>query len=137
MKVVLDTNVIISGLQFGGGPRQILDLATQGAFEAFASDETYAELEEIFFRKFRVKPQLWHPQAEILKDTIIPVSLKALPEIKGLLDSNDRHVLAAATQIKADAIVSGDKKHLLVLGHYKTIPIMKVTDFLKLIDRNL
>lgn len=45
-------------------------------------------------------------------------------------DPDDDHVLACALAAKAELIVSGDKRHLLVLGAYQGIPIRTVSDAL-------
>jgi uncharacterized protein len=45
-------------------------------------------------------------------------------------DPDDDHVLACALAGKAELIVSGDKRHLLVLGEYQSIPIRTVSDAL-------
>ncbi len=44
MRIVLDTNVIVSALVFGGLPRQILELAETGEFEVFFSEAMRAEV---------------------------------------------------------------------------------------------
>ncbi len=51
MKVVLDTNTVISGLFWKGAPRQILDLARSGYISLFTSPELLAELEDVLARK--------------------------------------------------------------------------------------
>jgi len=42
----------------------------------------------------------------------------------------DNRVLECAVAANADVIVSGDKKHLLLLGSFRTIPIVSPTEFL-------
>ncbi len=51
-RVVLDTNVFVSGLVFGGKPRMILEKAEGGVFELAVSQAIRAELEEILEQKF-------------------------------------------------------------------------------------
>lgn len=46
-------------------------------------------------------------------------------------DPDDDHVLACALAGKAELIVSGDKRHLLVLSEYQGIPIRTVSDALR------
>ncbi len=50
MNVVCDTNVLISGILFGGHARQILRLASQGAITNFISPEILRELEDVLLR---------------------------------------------------------------------------------------
>ena len=45
-------------------------------------------------------------------------------------DPDDDHVLACALAAKAELIVSGDKRHLLVLGEYQGIPIRTAAEAL-------
>ena len=51
MKIVLDTNTVISGLLWKGAPRQILDLARSGSLTLFTSPELLAELANVLERK--------------------------------------------------------------------------------------
>ena len=50
MRVVLDTNVIISAVLFGGKPRLILEAALAGHFELFLSDAMVDELHDVLRR---------------------------------------------------------------------------------------
>ncbi len=45
-KVVLDTNVLISGILFGGNPRQILELVIQGKVDAYISPAIFTEFKD-------------------------------------------------------------------------------------------
>jgi len=51
MKIVLDTNTVISGLLWKGAPRQVLDLARAGSFTIFTSPELLAELADVLGRE--------------------------------------------------------------------------------------
>jgi uncharacterized protein len=57
MKVVIDVNVWVSGLLWGGVPAQILQLAQQGAIESQISSELLLELETTL-RRPKFQPQL-------------------------------------------------------------------------------
>jgi uncharacterized protein len=53
MKIVLDTNTVISGLFWRGAPRQVLDLARSGSITLFTSPELLAELADVLgLKKF-------------------------------------------------------------------------------------
>ena len=54
MRIVLDTNVLISGVFFGGNPRKILDLWQEKAFELVASSSILNEYEEVLIRLLRI-----------------------------------------------------------------------------------
>lgn len=45
MRVVLDTNVWVSGLLWGGSPRRVIELAEQQQLTVFVSDRLLRELE--------------------------------------------------------------------------------------------
>jgi len=51
IKVVLDTNVYISGILFGGNSRRILDLIIEGKLRLFVTDEILDELRGVLQRK--------------------------------------------------------------------------------------
>jgi putative PIN family toxin of toxin-antitoxin system len=51
MRVVLDTNTVISGLLWQGPPRQILSLVREGKITLFASSAMLAELSDVLQRK--------------------------------------------------------------------------------------
>ena len=100
-RVVLDTNVIVSALVFGGVPRQIVELIEAGLCSFFYSRDIQLEVRRVLLEKF-----IW--SEERLDDDLA---------IECALASN------------ADAIVSGDS-HLLHLGSYRTIRILSPRDFL-------
>ena len=66
MRVVLDTNVIVSGLNFPGNERRILDLALRGRFELFLSPFILEEVASVLGRKF-----------DWTEETIVPGSQSA------------------------------------------------------------
>lgn len=53
MKAVLDTNIIISVLNFAGNERQVLDLARRGIYELYLSPFILGEVAGVLQRKFR------------------------------------------------------------------------------------
>jgi len=54
MRVVLDTNVLISALFWGGQPRRLVDLAIAGRIQAITSPELLGELERVLAEDFEV-----------------------------------------------------------------------------------
>ncbi len=130
MKIVIDANIIISALRFGGSPRKILDLANRGDVVSFTSSEVMAEIENVLISKFAVSPSEWIIIAGAIRDNLTIIPIPELPSVPELRDQRDLHVLAAAELCTADFIISGDKD-LLVLGHYKNVPIITASDFIK------
>ena len=51
MRVVADTNIVVSGLLWRGNPRRVLDAARDGIIELFTSPSLLEELEEVLSRK--------------------------------------------------------------------------------------
>jgi putative PIN family toxin of toxin-antitoxin system len=129
MRVVVDTNIIVSSLRFGGVPRQVLEAFTRGEYSGFTSRTAMEETEEVLQRKFKVSPAEWILISEVLREMLVVVPTPDLPNVSELRDKRDLHVLSAAEQCSADFIVSGDKD-LLTLGQYKGVHIITASDFL-------
>ena len=133
MKIVLDTNTVVSGLLWYGAPRQVLDQARLGNLTLYTSVDLLAELSDVLHRKkFALRLQRAGVQADdlllgyaALAEVIQPRSIQ--PVIRD--DPDDDMVLACALACHADFIVSGDH-HLLDLGEYKRISILNVNAIL-------
>jgi putative PIN family toxin of toxin-antitoxin system len=133
VRVILDTNVVVSGLLWGGEPRQLLLAAHTNRVELFTSTTLLLELSDILGRtKFAHKiaaAQLSTDQIveryALLASVVHPADI--LPVV--IDDPDDDHVLACALAAKADVIVSGDR-HLLDLKEYQGMRIVRVTEVL-------
>jgi len=128
MRVVLDTNVYISALMFGGLPGSLLDLALLQSFVLVISPALLDELDEKLRLKFGVSAEdngiiraKLENNAEIVRPDMI------LDVIKN--DPDDNRVLECAVKGSADYIVTGDR-HLLKLGSYEAISIVTIRQFL-------
>jgi uncharacterized protein len=125
--VVADTNTVVSGLLWWGAPRQLLDLARNGAIQLFTSAALLVELEEVLGRdKFKDRLQRANttPQELILGYSALAQLVEPSPiEPVVLADADDDVVLSCAVAAAADAVVSGDS-HLLRLRRYREIPIL-------------
>ena len=62
-RVVADTNVLVSALQFGGRPRDLLDLATDGQIDLAISETIVAEILRVLRDKFHRPPE-WIAEAD-------------------------------------------------------------------------
>ena len=133
MRVVADTNIIVSGLLWFGPPRRILDAARAGKIVLFTTRGLLVELKEVLRREklarrmhlVGAKPyELFVGVASLAKlltsETIPPTILD---------DPPDDEVLGCAVAAKADFIVSGNS-HLLSLKEYRGIPIVTASAFL-------
>lgn len=137
MKVVIDVNVWVSGLLWGGLPARVLRLAQQETIESYVSLELLLELETTLQRP-KFQPQLDKRQqtVENLCDvvraisTVIEISTVQIPELR---DQNDVKILATALEAEAQFLISGDLD-LLVLNPFQSIQIVTPSDFLRCFD---
>lgn len=132
MTVVIDTNVWISGLVFGGNPEQIIRYFVDGRFFVVTAEELLSELRRKITRRFPLFiPNQGLLEASIREEAIL-VQLGTL-HVAVSRDVDDNKFIEAAIIGNADYIVSGDKD-LLGLKRYKKIKIVKPADFLKLFE---
>ena len=136
MRVILDTNVVVSALLWGGAPYRLVQAAVAGDIELFTSPMLVTELGEILARKhLRAKLAEHHTSAAELTalygDLARPVSPLATPRVVPY-DPDDDHVVACALAASAEAIISGDR-HLLRLAQYKGIRIFTVAQAVQII----
>jgi len=130
VKVVLDTNVILSAILFGGKPRQVLEAATSGQVTICISEKLISELEGVLHReKFGLDSRIVSSiVAELTSAAEVVQPTAHVSVIKD--DPSDNDVIDCALQAKADCIVSGDR-HLLELLRYGNVLILNPDDFLK------
>jgi putative PIN family toxin of toxin-antitoxin system len=134
-RVVVDTNLVVSALIFGGRVSR-LRLAWQGdRFTPLVSKATTTELIRVLaYPKFKLTPT---EQEDLLSDYIlfceavaIPDRLPVIPECR---DPFDVPFLVLAVVSKADYLVTGDRD-LLSLKDNFSCPIITAEDFLNVID---
>lgn len=127
MRLVLDTNIALSGLLWGGPPGRLIDSAIAGDIELASSAALLAELQGVLTRS-KFADQLARRNITVadifdgyasLVVIVTPAAIE--PTIKR--DPADDEVLAAALSAKADLIVSGDA-HLLDLKRFRGIDIV-------------
>ncbi len=129
MRIVLDTNVVLSALLWRGTPYLLLSTIGQRSnIQIYGSMALLDELADVLTRPSATKRlALFGKTArDVLADYLEVIELveptsvpRAVPN-----DPDDDHVLACALAARADLIVSGDKKHLLPMKTYQGIPIM-------------
>jgi uncharacterized protein len=133
MRVVLDTNTIISGLFWGGVPWQVYRAAFAEHYILLTTDAMIDELKDVLNRpKFAPSLAVFKRSAdEILTEYLEIAELVTAAEIPTdvVRDPKDRAVLACAVGGNANCIISGDKD-LLVLRTYQNISILTATPFL-------
>ena len=130
MRVILDTNVFISGVFFGGPPSRILEGWRDGRLKLVLSPEILDEYQRVadelhtqfpdidlsgLFELLVVAAEMHH--AEPLSEAVC-------------IDPDDDKFLACALASSARLIVSGDK-HLLQVAGYREIEILKPRAFIE------
>jgi len=131
LKVVIDTNVLISGLNFAGKPGEVLDLLIKEEIEVFVSCYILFELESILRNKFRWEEDQIRRVLELIKAKVIEIQPKHRLSAIEEKDADNR-ILECAVESKADYIISGDKRHILSIKEYSGIKILSPHEFLSL-----
>jgi putative PIN family toxin of toxin-antitoxin system len=127
-RVVLDTNVYISGLLWRDKPYQCLLLARSGIVKAVYCDAMLAELTEKLREKFGFSENHIHAVVydyrRISERVVVDEQLQVVPD-----DPDDDKFVECAVAANAAVIVSGDQ-HLLTLKHYHDVEVLTAADFL-------
>jgi len=133
MRAVLDTNVVVSALIWGGTPFGLLEVAAEGRVDLVTSPALLAELGEVLRRPHlstrlqRVRGSV-EEALEFYAAFTISVTPASVPRIVPD-DPDDDQVIAAAIAAGADIIASGDR-HLVSLGIYQSVRILRPAEAL-------
>ena len=129
MRIVLDTNVLLSGVFFGGQPALVVGACARGEIGFAVSTEIWAEYERAGNGLAKKHPAALFPQFLNILATraciVRPVEL----DRRWCSDPNDDMFVACALAAEADFIVSGDKA-LLALDGVLPFPVVKPAEFL-------
>jgi putative PIN family toxin of toxin-antitoxin system len=131
-RIVLDTNVLVSALLFTGELSKIVDFWRRGKVIPLISKETFEELRAVLeYPKFSLAPD---EIQSIIENEILPffevVEIKE--NVRGVCrDPGDDKFLTCALSGAARFILSGDKD-LINLKRYRSVRIIKASEFLKL-----
>lgn len=129
MRVILDTNVFISGVFFAGPPYRILEAWRDGKLQLVISPEIleeYQRVAEVLSEQFPAVNL--RPMLDLVTIKAELFSAQTLPEPVSD-DPDDDKFLACAISSKSNVIVSGDK-HLLKVSGYQRIKVVKPLDFI-------
>ena len=139
MRLVLDTNTVVSGLLWDKTPSRLIEAGLQGRVELITTRTLLLELEDVLPR-----PKLAHRVAAsglsvaqlsaryaLLARVVEPALIAPTSR-----DPDDDHVLACALAAQADLIVSGDP-HLLDLKSYHAIPIVGAAEALERVAKGV
>ncbi|MEK7676843.1 MAG: putative toxin-antitoxin system toxin component, PIN family [Verrucomicrobiota bacterium] len=135
MKIVVDSNTLVSGSLWNGPPARLLDAIRSGKLTLVQSPVLWVEFVEVLSRpKFAARLRLEGLTPTLVADglrryvTWIPNSQIPLPP--ELRDPKDLLVLAAAVCTKADAVVTGDND-LISMNSFEGIPILNARAMLE------
>jgi putative PIN family toxin of toxin-antitoxin system len=134
MRLVIDTNVLVSAFLWQGVPGRLIELATAQEIQLVTSRVLLDELADVLPRKKLAKKvaATGLTAAQILRNyqrLAQRVAARKLPRPVSR-DADDDHVLACALAAQADLIVSGDD-HLLSLKIHQQIPIVAPAEALR------
>jgi len=129
MRVVLDTNVIVSALNFPGNERLVLELALRGRFELCLSRFILEEVAGVLTRKFD-----WDGEhtAQVLQGIENAATVIDPARLSELIEGGhaDNRIVECAVAANADYLVTGDRRHLLPIGEHRGTRIVNAPRFL-------
>jgi putative PIN family toxin of toxin-antitoxin system len=136
VRIVLDTNVLVSNLLSAGGPPgQLFDAWLDHRFELVTSRVQLVELTRVL-RYERIASRLPPERvSEPIRNMQIATVVEPAEGIELSADPDDNMILATAIAGEADLIVSGDKTHPLALGSAEGIAIVTSRDALMQIEK--
>ena len=126
MRIVLDTNVLVSALiSRDGPPGRVLAAIRNQRLTLVTSEAQLVELRAVLGRE-RFRPYIRFEEGQdLIRDLeAIGEVVADLPNVNASPDADDNVILATAVAGQADVVVSGDKQHMLVLGQIEGIPII-------------
>jgi putative PIN family toxin of toxin-antitoxin system len=135
VKLVVDTNTLLSGSLWDGPSAQLLDAVGRGQAVLVMSPDLLAEFAEVVSRpKFAPRILARHTTpADLVEKLLLEITLISPPPMAlptDLRDPKDLPVLACAVAADTDAVVSGDKD-LLTLREFQGIPIINAREALQ------
>lgn len=138
MRVILDTNILVSALIAPAGkPAAIVDAWLDGKFTLLISHAQADELRATL-SKPKVAALIKPHRAGRLVNQIrkLAEDVGALPPVERSSDPDDDFLLATCEAGQADYLVTGDKGGLLALGKHKATGIVSASDFMELFSKS-
>ena len=134
MRIVADTNILVSAFISKGNEFNILEVAGEGRIKIVLSKELFEEFKGVIRReKFGFS---FEKAEELIKQVSALAEIISSSEKLDIIkeDSDDNKVLESAVDGKAHYIVTGDE-HLLKLKNYQNIKIINSKEFLDLFNK--
>lgn len=127
IRIVCDTNVLVSAILFSGNERKLLKLVEQGEVHLLTSRTILSELFGVLTKKFHFSLQEINRVEKLL--TGIAEVVDPRETIQAVSDAADNRILECAVAGEAETIVTGDQ-HLLPLKRFRGIPVVSTATFL-------
>jgi uncharacterized protein len=127
VKIVLDTNVLISGIFWGGHPKTILEMVVKGSIKVYATEPIVKEYFRIIEKIGKKNPTIVNEWKMLLLDLLNIIETNE--KIKVCRDEYDDMFIECAMACGAKYIVSGDDD-LLILKKYEKILIITPKQYL-------
>jgi putative PIN family toxin of toxin-antitoxin system len=135
MRIVLDTNVLISALAFPDSkPDQILSRVRRGEVTLLLSSFILAELDRILQEKFHFSKRAVAQRVEVIRSLAQLVAPTERVSVVTTKDDDNR-IIECALAAQAEYLITGDKKHLLPLKTYRSVTIVSPAQFLDLLEQ--
>lgn len=135
MRIIIDTNIFVSGLLGSPSCRKIYSLFKENKFILIISEILFEELKFVIERpKFHLLIDNEERKEVILFIKYRAIFIKPEEKINICRDIKDNKILECALKAKANLIVTGDKD-LLTLKTFRGIPIIKPKDFIKELEK--
>ena len=137
LKAVLDTNVWVSAMIWGGLPAEVINAAENNSIRIITSEEiikeinqtlAYPKLKRIYEKAGVTRQELVEAALRIGKLTEVTTKVNIVHE-----DKADNKFLECAFDSKADFLVTGDE-HLLKIKRYKRTRIRSVKQFIRILE---
>lgn len=130
--LVIDTNVLISGLIFPKSKPNLAILKALSQYQVCVSNETFQEFVEVShrekFTKYLAPADLQSFTDNLAKSVIFVEVTEKITDCK---DPKDNKFLEVALSANAKYLITGDKRDLLSMNPYRKVEIISVSEFLE------
>jgi putative PIN family toxin of toxin-antitoxin system len=134
VRIVLDTNILVSALNFNGRERELLELARIQAYDLYLSPFILAELSGVLIHKFAWDETRAEQALELVGSWATIVDPQARVSAIRRNDADNR-ILECAVEAGADYLVTGDRRDLLPLKEYEGVRIVTAAEFIATLTR--
>ena len=130
-KLILDANIYISAVLFGGKPGEVYLYGLREAYDLYVSPHILEEMDKCLSEKFDWDKKVVNAYIQQIKRIAHYYNVQNI--VSGICrDPKDDHILSLAVEADADYIVSGDKD-LLSLKNFHAIKILDAGKYLEIL----